>query len=394
MSESLLDLQRPQHTGGFIVSFREGVDLDTQSRTLTDAAHADVRILSLEPGAEVSAEDLEGLVLLGDTGLGIISHASADQTSQIASTLRAQGNVESVRPEFYLFALSSFQDDSNRTWGIAAVGAETSSYTGKGIKVAVLDTGLEAGHPDFQGRQIVTKSFVTGESADDGHGHGTHCAGTAVGGRAGRNGLRYGVASSADLFVGKVLNNRGAGRERDILNGMLWAINAGCDVISMSLGRAVRPGEPPAPEYERLGRRALANGSLVVAAAGNNSSRNFGFIAPVDAPADSGSVMAVAAVDHVMNIAEFSNGGINPNGGQVDLAGPGVGVMSSVPQPESYKKLSGTSMACPQVAGVAALWAESDPKLRATALWNKLIATAKHLSLPRRDVGAGLVQAP
>ena len=306
----------------------------------------------------------------------------------------AEESVVESRPEFWMFDIQQFQDTADRTWGIAATSTETSPFTGEGIKLAVLDTGLDFGHPDFAGRNVQSRSFVAGETADDGRGHGTHCAGTSTGRTSAPGIPRYGVAPDTELHVGKVLNNQGSGRERDILNAMLWAIRSGCQVISMSLGRPVRPGELPSVAYERLGQLALNSGSLIVAAAGNDSARRFGFIAPVGAPANSRSIMAVAAVDQALGVADFSSGGINPNGGEVDIAGPGVGVFSSVPRPRLYRTLSGTSMACPHVAGVAALWAQSDANLRGTALWQKLTGSARTLPLPARDVGSGLVQTP
>jgi subtilisin family serine protease len=133
---------------------------------------------------------------------------------------------------------------------------------------------------------------------------------------------------------------------------------------------------------------------LIVAAAGNDSHRPSRYIAPVGWPAAAASIMAVAAVDSDLQVASFSNGGINPRGGGVDIAGPGVSVFSSFPMPERYKRLMGTSMATPHVAGVAALWAQSDPGLRGQTLWRALERSALEIGLPKRDVGAGLVQAP
>ena len=104
--------------------------------------------------------------------------------------------------------------------------------------------------------------------------------------------------------------------------------------------------------------------------------------------------MAVAAVDSNLQIASFSSGGINDNGGEVNIAGPGVDVLSSVPMPQRYRRLSGTSMATPHVAGIAALYAQSDPSLRGQALWDVLRRTAVDIGLPMRDAGAGLAQCP
>ena len=162
----------------------------------------------------------------------------------------------------------------------------------------------------------------------------------------------------------------------------------------MSLGRPTRPGEPFDPAYERAAAYALENGSLIVAAAGNESERRFGFIAPVGAPANSPSILAVAALDQSLMEADFSCGGINDNGGEVDIAAPGVAIYSSWPLPRGYRRLSGTSMACPHVAGLAALHAESSGGLRGTALAQQVIASVQDIGRPQRDTGAGLAIAP
>lgn len=185
----------------------------------------------------------------------------------------------------------------------------------------------------------------------------------------------------------------------------------------MSLGARVQPGETFSTIYENVAQRALRSspGTLIVAAAGNDSripgtNNRFEPPKPVGRPANCPSILAVAAVDANLGIAPFSNGGINPSGGGVDIAGPGVGVFSSVPDPfppnvqpsgpgrpwpPRYHSISGTSMATPHVAGIAAMWLEAGgPGTTAQALWQLLTGNARRLTLPSRDVGAGLVQAP
>ncbi|MBY5933531.1 S8 family serine peptidase [Tateyamaria omphalii] len=395
MSRKTFEMRSPRTTGGSIVMFKPDVDLATQQSILGDVSGSTVQSFVPRAGhLPPEADDLGGIVL-EHMNIGFLSSRIGITDAQsMRASLMGDDRIRSVRPELYLFALKTLQDDDEKTWGVDAVGAWVSEYTGAGIKVAVLDTGIDLRHPDFANRTIVSESFVPGEDVQDGQGHGTHCAGTAVGGVMSDRNFRYGVAPDADLYVGKVLGNNGSGRERDVLTGMAWAIEQGCEVISMSLGSDVGEGESYSPEYEELGRIALENGSLIVAAAGNSSTRRTGFIAPVGSPANAPSIMAVAAIDETLAVADFSSGGINPDGGEVNVAAPGVDVFSSVPQPQLYASLSGTSMACPHVAGIAAHWAQSDPNLRGQALWDKIVETVNPLSDEARDVGAGLVQSP
>jgi subtilisin family serine protease len=281
-------------------------------------------------------------------------------------------------------------DTPQATWGIQATKALSSRRSGRGMKVAVLDTGFDLGHPDFVGRNVTAQSFVAGESAQDGHGHGTHCIGTSCGPRMPSTGPRYGVAYEADIFAGKVLSNSGSGTDAGILAGINWAVANRCPVISMSLGAPVPQAHPP---YSAAGRRALQRGSLIIAAAGNNADRrvaNFGF---VGAPANSVEIMAVGALDMQVGMAYFSARSLPGRGGQVDVAGPGWQVYSSWPMPTRYRTISGTSMATPHVAGLAALWAEATGR-RGFELWATLSTESERLLQPSLDVGTGLALAP
>jgi subtilisin family serine protease len=341
--------------------------------------------------------------LIGSNPVARSTHAGAgylrgyrDAVNHLAERLLSE---ESPLAEAAVAAAAQFNDNAQFTWGLQATRVNTSHFSGQGIRVAVLDTGLDFQHPDFQGRVIQQQSFVQGETAADGYGHGTHTAGTACGHLVAAPPppsiplRRYGCGFGTELFIGKVLSNQGSGPDQGILGGINWAIVNNCRIVSMSFGAPVQPGDPPSPIYEQVASRALDRNTLIIAAAGNSSQRP-AVISPVCRPANCPSVMAVAALDSSLNVAPFSCGGINPNGGGVDIAGPGVNVFSSWPMPQRYNSISGTSMATPHVSGIAALWLEARPNLSARELWQVLVSNAYRLSLPARDVGAGLVLAP
>ena len=291
-------------------------------------------------------------------------------------------------------AALGWSDTDLATWGLLATQAyppalRRTPWSGRGIRVAVLDTGIDTSHPDFAGRIELTRSFIVGESAKDGNGHGTHVAGTIGAVRTPAGGKRrFSVAPNSRLLIGKVLSNAGSGTSGGVLEGMNWAIEQGADVISMSLGSDTRVGESYLRYYEAAGKAALDSDSIIIAAAGNNGDN------PVGSPANCPSVMAVAAVDGFLRRASFSSIGLNPGGGEVNVSGPGVGVYSSWPVSlGSYRVLNGTSMATPHVAGLAALHAQATGK-RGRALWAALTASVAPLAAAEKFVGRGLVLAP
>lgn len=232
-------------------------------------------------------------------------------------------------------ALSQVKD-----WGHDAIGIPGAwmSTRGAGALVAVLDTGAQANHPDLDGQIVASKDFTGSRyGADDRNSHGTHCCGI-VGAKDNDTGV-IGVAPDCKLLVGKVLGDDGSGGSTGIANGIRWAAGQGAQVISMSLGS---PG--PSSVIHAAIKEAVAAGVLVIAAAGNEgpSEGTSGY------PGSHPECVSVGAFDANGKIAGFSSRG------KVDVAGPGVGILSTVPG-SKYAKMSGTSMATPYVAGVAAL---------------------------------------
>ncbi len=284
------------------------------------------------------------------------------------------------------------EEEKRSTWGIRLTGADRSPYSGKGVRVAIIDTGFDLSHPDFSERVITSESFVPDETIEDHHGHGTHCVGIACGSDD-SEGMRYGVANEAEIYTAKVLNNQGSGAQAWILDGITWAVNNQCRVLSLSLGSRVYPGQRYDMAYERAAQYALSKGAVVVAAAGNDSRRSRHQYSPVSSPADCPSILAVGALDEKLKVADFSNRALN-KGGEVDLAAPGVAIYSSWPMPTGHRTVSGTSMATPFVAGIAAMLCEKQPAGTPSSIVSQLKEMAKRLSQLPEDVGAGLTLAP
>lgn len=285
-------------------------------------------------------------------------------------------------------------------WGLKALGIENSIYTGKGIDICILDTGIELSHPDFSGREIEGKSFISGESWDrDPNGHGTHCAGIAAGNIRLDNGKRYGIAKDANLKIAKVLSDSGKGTTSSVIDAIDWAITKQFRILSLSLASAVKLNDFPSPLFETVGARALENNCIIIAAAGNDSSRP-SLPKPVSSPANTSSIMAVGAIDGQMKIARFSNAGLNPaTGGSVNICAPGVDIISAYPKNNknknsNYYAMSGTSMATPHVSGMMALYMEQFPEKSAKEIWELAETKAKPIEgLKYRDIGSGLIQA-
>lgn len=313
------------------------------------------------------------------------------------------------------------RDSGDVAWGVHATKAATSRFSGKGVTVAVLDSGIQAGHEAFRNVAIEQHDF-TGEGDGDENGHGTHCAGTIFGGPVG--GVRIGIAPGiSKAMIGKVLNHKGRGSTRQMLDAVLWAVRGGANIISMSLGidfpRAVKKkidgGMDPRPAtsltlkeyrdnirlFDSLAALVAAHSemfskAIVIAAAGNESKRPTYEIATAP-PAAADGFLSVGALQKRTaggyGVAAFSNAG-------PDLAGPGVDIRSAAIAGGLQPK-NGTSMATPHVAGVAALWLEKiiekNPAYKIAELEARLVGNADPDVVDageRANCGAGLVIAP
>ncbi|MGW7682815.1 S8 family serine peptidase [Kribbella sp. NPDC054772] len=264
---------------------------------------------------------------------------------------------------------------------IGAPDAWAAGYDGTGVKVAILDTGVDLNHPDLAGKIATSQSFVPGQTVQDGHGHGTHVASTIAGSGAASGGKYRGVAPGAELVIGKVLSNEGSGAESDILAGMDWAAHSGAKVVSMSLGGPARPKEED-PLVDAVDTLTAQTGVLFTIAAGNSGPAD----STVGSPGDAQSALTVGAVDHDDAVTYFSSRGPLADGGlKPEITAPGseivaaraAGTSMGHPVDANYTAASGTSMATPHVAGAAAILAEEHPDWTPAQLKNQLISTAK-----------------
>ncbi|MEU9303286.1 S8 family serine peptidase [Streptomyces sp. NPDC048269] len=276
---------------------------------------------------------------------------------------------------------------------IGATEAWAAGYTGKGVKVAVLDTGIDVNHPDFAGLIDGTTSFVPGETVTDVNGHGTHVAGTIAGSGAASGGDNKGVAPGADLFVGKVLGGaEGYGQDSWVMAGMQWAAESGADVVNMSLGDSY-PTDGSDPMSQTVDALSAQYGTLFVIAAGNAGPES------ISAPGAAASALTVAATDKQDRLASFSSTGpLAYSGGmKPDIAAPGVDITAARSQEMTdggqglYRTISGTSMATPHVVGAAAILAQQHPDWTGAQLKEHLMSTAKGLDggYSPYEVGAG-----
>jgi len=311
----------------------------------------------------------------------IVPAIAADVPGAVIAQLRANRQITHVHPDGRVQALDTELDGS---WGVKRIGAGTvHSYNrGTGVKVAILDTGIDYTHIDLDANYVRGYDFVNSDiDPMDDHGHGTHVAGIVA---AEDNGTGVvGVAPEAKLYALKVLDASGSGYWSDIIAALQWAVDNNMQMVNMSLGADRAPDD-----VKNACDNAYAAGVLLFAAAGNDGNPR-GKGNSVDCPARYDSVIAVAATDQSDQRASWSS-----TGDQVELAVPGVDINSTL-LGGGYGEKSGTSMSSPHVAGTAALVWTAFPDWTNAGVRNQLQVTAVDLGKEGKDslYGYGLVDA-
>ena len=320
----------------------------------------------------------------------IVPAIAASVPAAAIDALARNPGVLRVEPDVEVFLVEEDRDyagELDNTWGVQHIDAgdaHAAEDTGAGVRVAVLDTGIDKSHSDLDHEPKCSKAFGYEDYAD-GHGHGTHVAGTVAALRDGEGVV--GVAPDADICAIKVLSDGGGGSFSDIVEALDW-------IVAEFTGPADRPitvanhsygaGSDPGPTVQAAFDNSYAAGVLHVAAAGN-SGNPFGMGSNCIYPALYGSVMAVAATTQSDARASFSS-----TCSQLELSAPGVSINSTVPDNDHDTK-SGTSMASPHVAGSAALLVAANPDATVEELRSILTDTADPLG-PHNHYGYGLVQ--
>jgi serine protease AprX len=269
----------------------------------------------------------------------------------------------------------------------------TDGVRGRGVKIGIVDTGIDPDHPDFAGRIVAGTHFVRGGSSyRDDHGHGTHVAGIAAGDGSVQGGKYRGVAPEASLYVAKVLDAAGSGMMSWVMAGIEWAVEQGVQVINLSLG-----GPAPCDGTDALSETcdaAVAAGVVVCVAAGN--------LGPdaetVGSPGCARQVITIGASDKLDDVASFSSRGPTSDGRtKPDVLFPGVDIVAprasgttmGYPVDDYYTTASGTSMATPHATGAVALLLQADSTLTPIQVKDLLMQTAEDLGFEANTQGAG-----
>jgi subtilisin family serine protease len=363
----------------------QGVDGVTRRALVAFAPSALARVAGVvtRAGGRLGAP----LEPLGVRAVELPSTAARDA---VVATLRSMAGVAWAEADHVVHAQRAANDPMARQqWAIRKIGLTKAWDVTTGsasVTVAVIDTGVAAKHPDLAGKVLPGTDLVNGDDdADDDFGHGTHVAGTIAAAANNRRGVT-GVAWGVKVLPVKVLDEHGTGSSCDVMAGIVEAAKRGASVLNLSLGFA---GACPVA-FRAAVAYATQQKALVVAAAGNDAMQG----GPESAPADCDGVLGVGATDSADTPATFST-----FGPAVDVSAPGVGILSTVVDVKKhtygYDYYSGTSMAAPHVAGLAALLRSKHPDWTPQQVSDAIVASADDRGPKGRDdfYGAGRINA-
>lgn len=338
-------------------------------------------VQGVDPGVELGSIDGRALAVDKDEAEDFwaeLTGVPAQEAAELA-TSDVEPELTSSVERLWLDAPVS-ADLHESTAQIGAPTAWEAGLDGTGVTVAVLDTGVDADHPDLAGQVTLQEDFSGSGNLVDHVGHGTHVAATAAGTGEGSGGLRKGVAPGASIISGKVLGDDGSGATSGVIAGMEWAVAQDADVINMSLGGGATDGTDPLSQA--LNTLSEESDSLFVVSAGNEGPG----ASTIGSPGSADAALTVGAVDRDESLAEFSSRGprLNDLAVKPDLTAPGVGIVAARasgtamgnPVDDLYTAANGTSMAAPHVAGAAALLAAQHPDWDGEQLKDALTSTA------------------
>jgi serine protease AprX len=309
-------------------------------------------------------------------------------TPQALMELQKQPFVERIWEDLPVYALldvSAPKVHAPQLWDLG--------FDGTGVKVAVIDTGIDPDHPDFGDRILESRDFTGSKPGGvDGHGHGTHVAGIIAGSGEASGGRYIGLAPQARLLVAKVLRDNGSGMTSDVMAGVDWAVQQGAHVLNLSLG-----SDGPCDGSDALSTmcdEAVNQGVVVCVAAGNSGPG----ASTVGSPGCARTVITIGATNDDDQITSFSSRGPTSDGRvKPDLCFPGFNIIAARAQGTSmgsvvdarYTSASGTSMATPHAAGAAAQLLEALPGVTPAEIKQRLMATAINLGLDANTQGTG-----
>ncbi len=393
-----------------IVVFKAGLSQEVKQKAVNDAGGKSFENLDLVNGAVVSlpaaaekklvkSSQVEGIY--PDSVVYAAGFFTADANKGVKQNQKGKDNKGKQKGEDNQ-GQQQGEDTQQIPWGIERIGSDKAwpTSTGAGIKVAVLDSGVNRNHPDLAGNinggfNAINKN----KSFEDGFGHGTHISGT-IAALNNTYGV-VGVGHNISIYAVKVLDDSGTGKVSDVIKGLDWAVKNGMQVCNLSLSTT-----QDTPPFRKAIAKANAAGIVLVAATGNSGTYDAPFNGPTTYPAAYPEVIAVSAIDEFDQLAPFSNIG------KVELTSPGVniystippGVIPGMPADELYTWGTGTSMACPHVVGTVGLLLATTPPAKYDKNKNKkwdpdevkqrLYDTAEPLrGLTAEQQGAGLVRA-